>query len=376
MRTPPLQIPLRLCAAALLLYIGPRSLPAQTSGKSGEEARFAPAPEYIGSKACAQCHAAEAAAQSATAMAHALSRPGDSAVLRQHPTLAFTNGPYQYRISKEGTGAAYSVANGRRVITIPLLWAVGQGSEGVGQTYIFRYGGFYFESQVSFYRALGGLDITIGHITYPPDSLGAALGYPLTQKTARECFACHATGAARNGKLDTASMTPGVTCEACHGPGSRHVRAVKAGDVAHLQIFNPGHLSTGGITNFCGSCHRTAAEEKVLGIRGVENVRFQPYRLQKSRCYNLRDRRISCLACHDPHRPVVTEESYYDSKCLACHALKGSTLAAGKRSAPACPVATRNCVTCHMPRIQVPAAHYKFTDHFIRVVKPHEAYPS
>lgn len=378
MNTPRLQVLLRPCAVALILCcaLAPAMRGQSSRAPQNERDSATAGAQYVGSEVCAQCHTAEATAQATTAMAHALSRPVDSIILQQHPVLAFRNGPYQYRISQQGSGAAYSVSDGRRVITIPILWAVGQGAEGVGQTYLFRYGGFYFESQVSFYQALGGLDITIGHITYPPDSIGAALGYPLKPKTVRECFACHATGAVRNGRLDTGSMTPGVSCEACHGPGSRHVRAVKSGALAHLDIFNPGRLSTGGITNFCGSCHRTAAQEKVLRIRGVENVRFQPYRLQKSRCYNPRDPRISCLACHDPHRPVVRAATYYDSKCLSCHALKGSSPAAGKRSAPACPVATRSCTSCHMLRIEVPAAHYKFTDHFIRIVMTRQAYPN
>lgn len=88
-----------------------------------------------------------------------------------------------------------------------------------------------------------------------------------------------------------------------------------------------GRLSTAGETRFCGFCHRTAVQEKRLGIRGVENVRFQGYRLERSRCYNTEDHRIRCTACHDPHRPVVTRVAYYDAKCLACHARRGGAAA-------------------------------------------------
>src|ERR1041385_2007887 len=41
-----------------------------------------------------------------------------------------------------------------------------------------------------------------------------------------------------------------------------------------------------------------------------------------------------------------------------------------------CKVATKDCVPCHMPKLGPPAAHFKFTDHFIRVVKSNEVYPN
>jgi len=34
-----------------------------------------------------------------------------------------------------------------------------------------------------------------------------------------------------------------------------------------------------------------------------------------------------------------------------------------------CKVATSNCVTCHMPKYDLPQTHAVFTDHEIRVVR-------
>lgn len=308
-------------------------------------------------------------------MALALEPPSVCAILQAHPVMKFRNGPYLYVVRTRVGHSSFTVTNGTREITVPILWAFGYGIGGVGQTYLFRYGGFYFESQVSFYEGIQRLAITMGHITYPPHSLGRALGNPLSQPDARKCFACHATAAVANGQLQIVKMIPGVTCESCHGPGAAHIAAVRSGNLAHLHIFNPGRLSTGQMTAFCGACHRTAAMEKVLKIRGAQNVRFQGYRLERSLCYNPNDPRISCTSCHDPHQPVVTRASYYDAKCLACHALRGASASALRR-APACPVAVRNCTTCHMPKVEVPGVYHKFTDHFIRVVKTGSPYPS
>ena len=60
----------------------------------------------------------------------------------------------------------------------------------------------------------------------------------------------------------------------------------------------------------------------------------------------------------------------YDSKCLVCHSRT-------QRAARArlCKVGKTECVTCHMPKIELPGAHTRFTDHRIRIARAGEAYP-
>jgi cytochrome c peroxidase len=165
-----------------------------------------------------------------------------------------------------------------------------------------------------------------------------------------------------------------IACEGCHGPGGQHVAALKAGESGARLIFNPGRLSGDELTQeFCASCHRGSEEFSLLKSMEINNVRFQPYRIFHSKCYS-DDRRISCTACHNPHQPLRLEAAYYDAKCFACHASKEKP-AVGDAEA-ACPVATKDCVTCHMPKVEVKAAHFDFTDHFIRVVKPGEKFPN
>ena len=31
------------------------------------------------------------------------------------------------------------------------------------------------------------------------------------------------------------------------------------------------------------------------------------------------DSRLTCIACHDPHEPLVRDASFYDQECLSCH---------------------------------------------------------
>ena len=69
----------------------------------------------------------------------------------------------------------------------------------------------------------------------------------------------------------------------------------------------------------------------------------------------------------------MRSSSFYDPKCLACHATEHVT--AVKPGRKSCPVERQNCVTCHMPKVELPGAHYKFTDHWIRKVSGDAVYP-
>jgi hypothetical protein len=122
------------------------------------------------------------------------------------------------------------------------------------------------------------------------------------------------------------------------------------------------------VSNFCGQCHRTWEEIELQGRLDITNIRFQPYRLTGSKCYDADDPRISCLACHDPHHEVNSNAVEYDAKCQACHG-------GGKPGAKSCPVAASKCAMCHMPKLELPGAHYKFSDHRIRIVKANQKYP-
>jgi hypothetical protein len=146
---------------------------------------------------------------------------------------------------------------------------------------------------------------------------------------------------------------------------------------AEKLIFNPRSLNPVESVDFCGACHMTSGDVVESRSFVPSNVRFAPYRLEKSRCWGVRgDRRLVCFACHDPHKPLVQEASFYDRQCLSCHSSQGSLPHVGSNSAPkVCPKGTANCTTCHMPKYDVPEMHAKFTDHFIRIVRPGEPYP-
>ena len=282
-------------------------------------------------------------------------------------------GAYAYNLVTRDGKALLSVGDGVESTTKDLEWAFGDGN--FGQTYVYRDNGKYYESQLSFYTRPNALDTTTGHMQ--PKNLETAAGGLTGFDGARQCFGCHFTASTTSDRFDPDHAITGVTCEACHGPGAQHAiaMAVDPRETKGL-IMNPAKLSPSDSVDFCGACHRTSADVVLAGLSraGIINVRLQPYRLQKSKCWGIGDARITCVACHDPHVQVIRDSGSYDGKCLQCHALKGARPAPGHHQR-ACPVAAKDCVTCHMPKIGVPGTHTTFTDHWIRISKEGTPYP-
>ena len=316
--------------------------------------------------ACAKCHV-QARTQPSTHMAHALESVEQSHILIQHPVLTGTYGSYSYRIVRHGNQSTYSVSDGKDTVTVPIHWAFGA-SSAIGQTYVLEKDGNLYESRMSWFRELNGLGPTMGGEKSLPANLSEAVGRLMSRQDRLDCFGCHATNAVHGTELTLDQMIPGVTCEHCHQNTGAHLAAM-TGKSSKL-VFPPDlrTLSTQEAADFCGQCHRTWAQIAMQANPSVANVRFQPYRLTESQCFDPDDARISCLACHDPHRDPSPDPVAYDSKCQACHA-------GGKVTAKACPVSKTQCVSCHMPKIALPGAHFRFTDHRIRIVRSNEPYP-
>jgi hypothetical protein len=323
---------------------------------------------------CTSCHKAQAIPQPATSMARALETAAACDILRANSQLTFRQGDYSYAIARDGDRSLYTVSNGKSAVKAPIAWAFGLGA--AGQTYVYQLNGKWYESRVSFYKSISGLDLTMGAQGNAPKDLEEAAGRLMSARDTTECFGCHATNVVRDGKTDVDHVTPGVMCERCHGPSGQHVASVRTGDRKGAGMRRLGQLTTEELSDFCGQCHRTWAQIAANGPHDINNIRFQPYRLTNSKCYDAADPRIRCVACHDPHRQPEHAAAFYDAKCNACHAAASANPAGvSTPHAKACPVAAKSCVTCHMPKQELPGSHNRFTDHRIRIAKAGEAYP-
>ena len=331
----------------------------------------APRSDYVGARICAECHSDLVKEQQQHAMAHTSMPVSESDHL--NPPGKFDLGPYRFSITADKNGATYAVTDGTQTFSAPITWAVGSGTR--GQSYLFERGSDLYEARISFFRGLG-FNITPDHPTSVPDSLEHAIGRKINTDEAPNCLGCHATAVVVSGKVDSSHLIPGISCEGCHGPGAAHVALARAGASANPGLIsNPAHLDPATSVDFCGSCHRTWWDINQLGYRGSHNVRFPAYRLEGSRCWGKGDARITCIACHDPHKPLVSDLSSYDEKCLSCHVKSAAMTVTADHPGRACPVGKANCASCHMPKYQLDQMHAPFTDHRIRIVRDTNVFP-
>ena len=340
-----------------------------------------PLDQYAGTAGCVACHADVGGGPfpGGTAMARAASRVSSKDSLQTSIGGKFESGELQYFLHDDLGALELSVSRGDETASQKLIWVMGSGE--LGKTFVYQRDGHWYQSRLSEYRVSPNLDVTTG-LKIPAamdagDDLSSALGKVLTTEEVRHCFSCHTVRATSSRGFNPAHAEAGLGCEACHGPGAAHAstadeKKIKGGG----SIFNPATLAPADSIDFCGACHRTFGDVTQAANPANDSsvVRFQPYRLEKSRCWReTEDARLTCVACHDPHRPLVREDTSYDKNCLRCH---GSGMTSTTQAGKACPTGAKTrCVSCHMQKVKVASMHGEFTDHFIRVVRVGDGFP-
>jgi hypothetical protein len=109
-------------------------------------------------------------------------------------------------------------------------------------------------------------------------------------------------------------------------------------------------------TRRCFGCHTTAS---------TTANRFDPTHVTPG---------FTCEACHNPHQQLDPDAASYNQNCLSCHTASLAAKPTHDRPGAACPVSTKNCITCHMPQVELPSMHAPFTDHRIRIVREGQPY--
>lgn len=227
----------------------------------------------------------------------------------------------------------------------------------------------------------------------------------------QECVQCHnARPTFVPGSENRFTHVPeGIDCEQCHGPGSVHTEAMRAGRVVDITkeidytIVHPGKISPQLQMDICRRCHLQAAEvinegltpadfrpgKPLLSFQNVYWPRqpdsttsfvmaFHPDRMEMSACFRgswagpKPNSPMTCVTCHNPHLAVdQVGDEYFSAVCRSCHAApqqKQCTdpgVVAGTETAP--------CFQCHMPTSgtsDIP--HVRITDHYIRKPDPTE----
>ena len=366
----------------------PRSAASAPGGAQASEWREHP--EYVGSRACRDCHRDEFESYLETAHSRALSHVDPE---REPADGVFDHAlsGRRYRVARRDGQIWHAEsllpASGGQALdltSLPLKYAVGSGH--FGKTYLCEREGFLVESPVTWYETRKEWGMSPGYDTPRHQSFGRVVP--------ENCLLCHAGQVETrvDSELKMRLVEEAIGCERCHGPGRAHVERQRGlaaqGTGRDETVVNPRKLPRHLSEAICQQCH-LQAEIHVAG-RGVRMSDFrpglplEPYRcefrirkpgsgmtvvghfeqLAKSACYRASES-LTCITCHDPHAPVAGEEraEHYRTICLSCHADRGCKLPLEEREKRS----ENNCVQCHMPGSQTEVPHVAFTHHHIGV---------
>jgi tetratricopeptide (TPR) repeat protein len=240
----------------------------------------------------------------------------------------------------------------------------------------------------------------------------------LSQRWNAQCAACHSTNLRKGYDLDrdayqTTWSDLNVACEACHGPGSRHVEwaeagargEAKGGDVAGRGLPNPlprhepedwvlepgapiAHRRTPRSERTeletCAPCHArrsllreewTAGEPLLDGYRpallaaglydDVGQMRDEVYEYGSFVQSPMHAAGVTCSDCHDPHSLALRAEG--NAACGQCHRAEVFDARSHHHHEPGSPGAA--CVACHMPARTYMVIDVRH-DHSFRVPRP------
>ncbi len=214
------------------------------------------------------------------------------------------------------------------------------------------------------------------------------------------CAECHSTNLQKNfdattNSYDTTWSEIDVSCETCHGPGSRHVDWAEIQPMARPLIENFGLVvRTGGITSteqveLCAPCHSRRSELGDWDHSGPALIHSQLPSLLQEGLYHadgqildevyvwgsftqskMYANDVRCSDCHDVHSGRLKFEG--NDLCLQCHradAYDTRDHHFHKKISEGEPSAGALCVSCHMPQQPYMVIDER-ADHSLRVPRP------
>ncbi len=325
--------------------------------------------EYVGDRACRDCHPGESALHDRSGHSHTL-RPAAAGELARwldgrefkDPELAQVN--WRFALSNGQLIATRTATE--KVEEYVLEYVFGSGRHASTFVSLLDRDPIHptlLEHRLTYFAHADSLGLTPGHAGKL--SGNTSHGRVMETTLVLQCFHCHSTVTSDRGsqQLDERTMIPNVSCERCHGPGKSHIEAARRGrDLDRLIMqLGPGRSSPAEQVRVCGQCHRLP-DMVTSGPIHPDNpviARYQPVGLMQSRCFTESHSTLGCLNCHEPHSRTATDHAVYEAVCLSCH---------HSATQSRCSVSPLSrCIDCHMPRRDV-GRGIRFTDHWIRII--------
>ncbi|HWB14236.1 MAG TPA: cytochrome c3 family protein [Pirellulales bacterium] len=335
-------------------------------------------------------------------------RRGDELWLESSPAVPLVS--QQAASEGEGTGETVSARTARRVVMttgahhMQLFWSAGGDGNLLDELPV-----VYLRDERPGKSRWAPLEASFLSPTPP--------GFASQAHWNRDCILCHATGgkpglSAQSGPANTKVAELGIACEACHGPGERHVALHRSsgGGQSHentgagspestdQHIVNPARLPPERSAQVCGYCHAMAsfvtdqlAEDFLVSGGGYRpgddlsqvRVTVLPSRLSDEQLSGIRQKNPFFDGSYWPDGMIRVAGREYNAllesacrqggmTCLSCHSMHQSKpddqLALGKEGNEACyqchasyrenltehtrhlPDSTGSqCYNCHMP---------------------------
>ncbi len=220
-------------------------------------------------------------------------------------------------------------------------------------------------------------------------------------KDDQKCMECHEeymtdyekTAHAKAFKHNPKADAIGMDCENCHGPMSKHLDAPKKRPALAVSFGKEAGLASHNKASICLQCHEkgkrmqwqgSVHDRAGLSCDSCHSIR--DLRVKEQVCYSchpktraefqrpshipVREGKVSCTGCHNPHGsvgPTLLNEVSVNDTCYTCHADKRGPFL--WEHAPV----RENCMNCHTPHGSVHANLLKVKPPFLCQQQCHAA---
>ena len=384
---------IKCIAYALLVFMNSCKTPGDKKEMTTAEVSHAPA-TFIGSSNCQSCHAKEFADWKKSDHYLAMQHAHDSTVLGDFNNKIFV---------ADGVTNMFFKRGGKFYINT-------QGEDGKNHDYEVLYVFGYFPLQqyvIAFARGrLQTARVTwnsrdkkwfhqyAGQKVYHKDWLHWT---GTSQNWNTMCATCHSTNLQKNYdfKTDSYHTTWGeinVSCESCHGPGSKHNELMNSSEYKKgKSIENSGLLYAKNSSpqlqlNTCAPCHARKSDiaQKFVPSKEIMDnlipqiisndfhfadgqIRDEDYEYSSFAQSKMFHKEVRCSNCHNPHSGKLVAVG--NNLCMSCHAPRYN-----KEEHHFHKINTEGaqCISCHMP-VKTYMGNDHRRDHSFRIPRPDQS---